>query len=408
MSKNKHVIILGAGSSCSSGYPAARQLTKLMADPKHFFRYLNDLLAKEDMPSANPEIQTIARNLFAAFEPAAKVLKDGSFATMDELSNLAFGGSRASDILTLKQELRLVFGMDNPHVWHWGSSDYPSFVNAIFQGKETPRDDICVLSFNYDPYLDFLLDEALLARHSLRNVEPDKARYFLQAATSGFCYPHDLRWLSEDGFSHLKLHGTSAAPETPERSAKKEFTYKRLLCPDILKRFQFLYEAHGMNQHPPVLLPWEIIHPTEGRLLSEAEFQKTVGPDWPYVMLYSLFKGIWERARTEVQNAERISFIGISMGKFLEPELKYLFRNKHILGNLSLVVANPSNETAKLNHYGNPIDRHSPVGRVYFFLRDLHRAGELSLLSRSPEAFEHSVNVASRLSFTDFISFVLE
>jgi len=407
MARNKHVIILGAGASATSGYPIARHLTKLMADRVHFRKYVTELIGRDEHDQVGEQgLLNITLGEFNAFEPVSKLLKLGSFATMDELSNLAFGGERAGDILQLKRWLRYIFGLDNPQIWHWGSSDYPPFINAVFQGNEIPRDDICVLSFNYDPYLEYLFMAALEARHSLRVVDEKKKRYLQQAATSGFFDLNDLGWLLEDGFTHLKLHGTAALPATQSRIDSKVFTSAHLLARRLLERFR---HSELSEQHPPVLLPWEIVHPKEARLLTEAEFKDTVGPEWQHISLYPLFKGVWERARDEVRIASKVSFVGISMGKFLEPELRYLFTELSPNRKLEIVVANPGNKHTKRGGMDTPTDRHSPAGKTYHLLREIVR--ENLMRTNKPvkmEGFDHCITIRWLLGFDEFITLEME
>lgn len=59
--------------------------------------------------------------------------------------------------------------------------------------------------------------------------------------------------------------------------------------------------------------------------------------------LYSLFRGIWERARREVQNADKISFVGLSMHSYLIDGLRFLFEGK--TNEAEICVANPDNIT---------------------------------------------------------------
>ena len=44
--------------------------------------------------------------------------------------------------------------------------------------------------------------------------------------------------------------------------------------------------------------------------------------------LYELCKAIWQRAQREIAEAEKISFVGLSMHEFLKPGLRYLFAER--------------------------------------------------------------------------------
>jgi hypothetical protein len=69
---------------------------------------------------------------------------------------------------------------------------------------------------------------------------------------------------------------------------------------------------------------------------------------------------VWERARREVQIADKISFVGLSVGSFMEPGLNYLFKGK--TGIVSGVVANP--DTVRFRYYANPFISGTPCGRI--------------------------------------------
>src|ERR1017187_4604615 len=154
MSKlKKHVIILGAGASVTSGYPDANRLTVLMCDRQTF---LNELVAR---PAAEGEDKTSEwvhnskiRDYYQSFNETVQLLRAGDFATMDELSSLAVGGHRAPEISKLKKLMRFVFALNNPEVTHWPKSDYRALINVLFNRTSQLKEDIAILSFNYDPY----------------------------------------------------------------------------------------------------------------------------------------------------------------------------------------------------------------------------------------------------------------
>ena len=92
-SKVKHVIFLGAGASASSGYPLASRLTLLMAD--------RQTLVREIIRCSNEFGEVWEASWFRdsaivhyldTFKVATATLRDGAFATMDELSRLSVGG----------------------------------------------------------------------------------------------------------------------------------------------------------------------------------------------------------------------------------------------------------------------------------------------------------------------------
>jgi hypothetical protein len=117
--KSKHVIFLGAGASASSGYPMANRLTLLMADRRTLFeeivRCSKDFGEVWEAAWFRKSAITIYLDSFNA---ATAALRDGAFATMDELSRLSVGGEHAANIRMLKKLMRYVFAMYNPHKLH--------------------------------------------------------------------------------------------------------------------------------------------------------------------------------------------------------------------------------------------------------------------------------------------------
>jgi hypothetical protein len=331
----KHVIILGAGASANSGYPLANGLTLLMCDPKTFRDAVHDTLVAEGVePGKHPFIeQAVVPSHLASVREATDMLRAGDFLTMDEMSRYAFGGSHAAKVAILKKAMRLVLALSTPDLFHYRDSDYRKFVQKLFpEGKL--REDVCVISFNYDPYFEFRLFRAFQRRSQLRTYADDDKVALDRAIHSGFSSPTNLGWLERPGFCHLKLHGAAVFPWTPKHTPE-DLTGGLFVARRIDEKLPLLMQKHA-NEEVPALLPWEIIH-DDGRLLEETEFVDAVGKSWQHLSLYPLFSGLWQRARCEVQEASKISFVGISMHDYLVPGMKYLFSRKK--GDVHVVVA---------------------------------------------------------------------
>jgi len=84
------------------------------------------------------------------------------------------------------------------------------------------------------------------------------------------------------------------------------------------------------------------------------------GTNWQHKALYPLFKGLWQRARNEIQEADKISFVGLSFGAFMEPELRFLFEGKKNI--VQAVIANPENQRFK--DYADPFHPRTHCGKV--------------------------------------------
>jgi hypothetical protein len=366
----KHVIFLGAGASKTSGYPLANDLTLLMCDIRTFKNELRKVLARENGKHVEFAENSVITK-FHELSSAAKILRDGDFVTMDELSNLALGGAHAGKILDLKRLMRLVFSLNNPDIYHFATSDYRPLIQKLFTDAEL-REDVTILSFNYDPYLDYRLSTAFSSRQQVRPSKSQALRDTYQAINSGLLDPNDSNWLSKPGFCHLKLHGTCVLPDPlPKRKLTlpvqpgedPALTTAHLFSFETMPLLANLVQPPFSDQDPPALLPWEIIH-GDGRLLTADEFTTVVGDGWQHIKLYPLFKRVWERAREEVQHADKVSFVGLSFGRFLVPEFKFLFAGKK--GDLQVTIANPDNE--KFKNYENPLHPNSPAGKVFDLL----------------------------------------
>ena len=361
MRPKKHVIVLGAGASITSGYSDANALTVLMCDRQTFFNEFANRLQNEGVENVAEWIKaSTIRKYYDSFSDTTQLLRAGDFVTMDELSNLAQGGKRANEILKLKMLMRFVFALNDPEVCYWAKSDYRALIQALFKGKSELREDISIISFNYDPYFEYRLLTAARTRGEIQPTPISTAApaRTSQAITSGFLYPGDSTWTKTPGFCHLKLHGTSVLPTRRGVTPDAGFTAEQMFKLPVHTRLALLSRSDVAKQDPPVLLPWEIVS-SEGRLLDQTEFDTAVGENWQHRSLYPLFRDLWQRARDDIQAADKVSFVGLSLGPFIEPELRFLFSGKK--GIIQAVVANP--EHKKHNHYPEFHSR-TPCGKV--------------------------------------------
>lgn len=412
----KHVIILGAGASITSGYPEANRLAVLMCDAPTFLKRFHETI-EEDIgydPGTYYELRLKKiREHHKSFLSASSLLRDGDFATMDELSNLVQGGAHAARIHELKRLMRFVFGLSEPHTRLWPKSDYRKFIQSLFIGQSHLRSDVSVISFNYDPYLEYRLAKALRSRTSVRPIPDDDFNRMELAATSGFLDPNDLTWLVPLGFSHLKLHGTAVLPlpkgivstsYPPKAGESSVLTSAHLIGLPAFQRFMCLSDQAFSKQDPPALLPWEIIS-SDGKLLELQQFEKIVGNDWQHRNLYLLFASLWRRARREIQEADQISFVGLSIGAFMEPELRYLFEGR--TKSVKLVVANKDNEKVKDGQSFHPW---TVCGKTLKLLNEIcpsmlcqRSFRDLRQIDDSKPFHETAYSVTPRNDFADFI-----
>lgn len=118
----KHVIILGAGASVSSGYPVADQLRLLMSSEKRLRERLGELA-----PFKTEYVDRIIERMMG--EPASRAIelfRHGGFATVDEFSNLA-GFQMPKETQELKKLMRFCLALHNPED-DFEKADYYYFI----------------------------------------------------------------------------------------------------------------------------------------------------------------------------------------------------------------------------------------------------------------------------------------
>ncbi len=336
----KHVIILGAGASYTSGYPLAADLRVLLSS----FGALDNYLHKYFKPdAANHAGFTFLRHWFGAQPDSLLLFKEGCYGTVDEFSFLA-GKQYPKEVHQLKQIVGVLLALHNPEdtfvskgksTSGFETSDYYAFIQRLFRESAEIRDDTVVLTYNYDPYLDFLLyrayqrrKEALGIAHSLPPTE----------LTSGFSDRDSKKILEGNGFCYLKLHGTAVLPPQIGVAAEGSLPDRNLTYSEVFsKRDDWFKTADGklfgLNPSPAIYFPWELI--TEnGEFVQKDQFAglESLANSQYFSHIgrtqYDLCKSIWERARREIACAEKISFVGLSMHRFLEGGLRYLFADR--------------------------------------------------------------------------------
>jgi len=340
----KHVIFLAAGASKHSGYPLANDLRLLISSRDKWEEALSkyqDRIKTADVGKV--QIASLGLDFWDKYRNVINLFRNGGFATLDEFCKLA-GNQLQPEINGLRRLVRAALGLFNPEE-HFENSEYYGFVQALFEADlKSLRNDVTILTYNYDPYLEFLLFRALEHRLLIRQagkggfMSPDDQaerthhESLLDAATSGFHNPSSQAWLkadeSEPRFCVLKLHGSICYQKDQVAD------YDTLFSIDPRKRAEKLFLDLADHDTPPLLFPWEIM--TDGGFVGRDSilFQQ-------YKSLVPLFRGIWERARREVQAADKISFVGLSMHSFLTDGLKYLFGGKK--KRVEACLANPEN-----------------------------------------------------------------
>jgi hypothetical protein len=145
----KHVIILGAGASLSSGYPLADRLRLLLTSPRALRDYLYERFEVQDLKLRSQIWDRLAFHR-KSFDESLKIFRRGGFSTVDEFCYLA-NDQCAAEVKAAKTYMRHVLLMVLPE-WTFHKSEYYRFVQKLFdEDLKSPREDITVLSYNYDP-----------------------------------------------------------------------------------------------------------------------------------------------------------------------------------------------------------------------------------------------------------------
>lgn len=355
--KPKHVIFLGAGASFTSGFPLADDLKKKwLSSLENFRSQLSEQRSLKDFEKRQPlEWMKLSEKIDSWHQGRAggylHLFREGGFGTIDEfcfhLRNIE-KNIEGQPIKELKSVLRFIFGAHTPER-HFSNSDYYSFIQKLFLPNDLSKlnDEIVILSYNYDVYLEWLLRRAIKVRvMSIRGGAASESLREISSITSGFGGSHaDLEEITQgDHFCLLKLHGMIAWPNNRTGPWTKSHPY---CCFDDLfdhdaTRTMETFLAFADSQ-APIIFPWEIIS-ADGEFVPEDQFpikDGALGNDTslaPYrdgggrsisdPSIYQIYRAIWTRAREEVQAASKISFVGLSMHQYLNRGLRFLFAGR--------------------------------------------------------------------------------
>jgi hypothetical protein len=382
--QKKHVIILGAGASLTSGYPLANKLRLLMTSERKAWEELQKN-HKTDISHLN---DTFAPMFSGTGGQIDGLFRDGVFATVDEFSYLA-GPRFSEEIQSLKRRLRFALALHNPED-NSDQSDYYPFIQRLFQRGIFPlRDDIAILTFNYDPYLAFLLRRAVRVRYKAAGKAEGAGLKDLavceHSVTSGFCGGSKVIEKG-DGLCLLHLHGIVAWPDKFKDT--RAISFDEVFQSNLRQRLTNLHP----NTPPPIVFPWEILN-EQGEFRPKDEFclYQNTKDHCPFD-IHELFVAIWKRAQREINSAEKISFVGLSMHEFLNPAFAYLFREK--TDGAKIVVANKELERFRVEDHvrNNP---RSPVFKIEKLLKNVwpwrKRPGNTITSPRPHDTFEEFI-----------------
>jgi len=419
----KHVIFLGAGASCTSGYPIGQELRLLMSSRNHFAAKVQELYA------GDVKMVEQVCEYFDRFTESIDLFRHGGFATVDEFSKLA-SGSYPEHVQNMKMLMRLVLALHNPED-SFHDSDYYPFIQRLFRGDSLNlfRNEIAIITYNYDCYLDYVMHEAYRHRQCLSTipksikdnpqvlkgpqelVEPWTSKLSSGFSTLGM--EGQMAWRL-DQFNYFKLHGSITNGNDPIAG------YQALFAPPKGERFNFLKDPYFRQTVPPVAFPWELFS-SSGVFIPEDEFifvkenEKHPQKLEQGRLIFRHFKSMWENAKAVVGQAQKISFVGLSMHDYLEDGLKFLFDDTGVAyakgqeeKEVQVVVANTANKD--FENSSNRLHPASPCGRAANLLRKyapnikfIRSASEDDGMFRGGPEDKTDPNITPRYTFRDFI-----
>ena len=391
----KHVIFLGAGASKASCYPVASDLRLLLSSKHHFESWMWKCFP------GNREAVNLALKHFSTFESSVMLFRNGGFASVDEFCRLVSGQDRRVEVEHMRLLTRAVLGALNPEdefeslgQYPFVQSEYYPLVQKLFcEDLKSLYEGVSILSFNYDPYLEFLLRRAWAIRNG---GLPDSD--IGNSITSGFHNYQDAAWAKPDKrrLYLLKLHGSIC-----EFVVRPGVTTELLFESSQKERAAALFDQNNVGIVPPIIFPWEILD-------EHHNFKNTHFPLRSDQYYFNLFVSIWERAQKEVLAADKISFVGLSMHEYLKLGFRYLFQGKK--GRVQVVVANVLNDRFREGYRtGYQLHPNSPCRRVFDLLAEVTEKKlicDYSDLDRATivnQPNNQGQRVTARYSFADFI-----
>jgi hypothetical protein len=368
----KHVIILGAGASASSGFPLGFELAERTSDatwiPNEIakaIRNLSELRSEVQLDGAVSEgLGLIVNPYLKKLSKEFSLMRQCDFDSIDEFGRVARESEFKDSVQRIKLVLRIVLSL--PIVSQGSAAqdgDYRRFVKMLFDKDYRLKDDIKVLTFNYDPALEYLLTQRLTARAEVTKAyTPQELLIRRDAIFSGLGSRDESSWRNKGMLQILKLHGAIVYPYSREQAGRR--TQGEVTASELFESpLESLMNLFKISEQPPLLFPYEIVN-REGSLVDRKEFTLQSLTPWTTssYSLYDRFLEIWCEAQAAIAEADRVSFVGVSMHELLKPAFKFLFAKR--FGDTPSIVANDSFQSRQFAEYiydltaaeGNPVN----------------------------------------------------
>jgi hypothetical protein len=201
--------------------------------------------------------------------------------------------------------------------------------NLFHKGLFPLRDDFAILTFNYDPYLPYLLSKAYETRCKALGKQGEANA--VNAITSGFRARLVGPLEQGDDLCVLQLHGSIAWPTTSE--SEDTIWYYHLFGTDLQERVQKLCFSNARRTCPPIIFPWEVFD-DKSQIINEREFClkhdcDTAGEQSGYVgiRLHQIFEAIWKRRGGKSIRQRQFPLWGFQCMSFLTQPLNFYLRS---------------------------------------------------------------------------------
>ena len=351
----KHVIFLGAGASASAGFPVGMRLAELMKRPSELRIETISALQQTgvEKDEANRLFETHVANFVKEFENACEIFRRSGYSTIDQFSKEARHGDYRIVAQAMKRLIRLILSI--PGARKFDVSDYPRFIEKLFATEGKLRSDVTIVTFNYDLCLEYHLYEQLRCRNEIRRVISNNELFVQHSAlSSGLSTWPSRGWSNSVNLKILKLHGATMYCSQTTQGSPPTVVFGDVVPSDVFDndlKAAIPVLCNAALEDPPIAFPFEIFQ-ENGEFMPETEFPVTrrrlLETNFEKESLREYFQFLWSLAREEVQQADKVSFVGLSFHPFLNPGMRFLFNGRS--GPLQVVNANPDNKLFEASH----------------------------------------------------------
>jgi hypothetical protein len=302
---SKTIFLLGAGASKKAGVPLMKnfldeaydlwQQQKLgEEDAEHFKKVFNGISALQRVHSKSRLDINNLESVFATFEMAKLLNKMPNFRPK-EIDNLIKSLKRLI-VVTIEKKLKLPRRDHNVYP----PEPYDEFIDLVkkLSTKSIPKQEVSILTFNYDIALDFAL----------------------HAKRMGPNYCLDAHAASNEAINLLKLHGSLNWSTSIDNN--------QIIPWDLRDYFAHYSFGRGVTKWAKLGIGTHLKTFNELNNFTEIDGEPViVPPTWNKSNYHNDLSEIWSQSAKELEKAENLFIIGFSL-----PETDVFFRHLYALG----------------------------------------------------------------------------